>query len=363
VNPSCFSHHRKQEKDRHKNLKSSSYVHVYIIHNNNNMILPNMNHNINNTKNNNLSKLYKKLVYSIILILIICIVIRYLLITITSSSSSSSSSSIDTQTFIYVLLQYHEPSIRIFRCLYEIILLLICTFLSICIYIHYISYNITNTLLFQSIYNNDDDDENDADDDDEKLFHDPHSDDHDHEHDIDDEDDKANLIQHPSSNNNNVTINHEMDGKRQDISLYDVAHSIANTALDLFIYTCITLILYVVSTLQTIRTTTTTTTTTATNISTYMNIITTIVSPPTFPFVLVLFCIIRCIQYRKRYIQFYTILSYTIYAPYYNLSFRDGMIVRIYIYKHRFPVDTILLYISHHPYLSSSLYDKKNKLI
>ena len=239
---------------------------------------------------------------------------------------------------IQVLFQYHEPSIRIFRGLTEMILLLLCTAVSIRVYVHYIlPSSVVHLLLFQSIYysRNGDNDEDDNDsreqnmerNDDQALFQ-P----------VNDDDDDDNTDRHENQKENDEYINlvktdsdaaDEMDIATAT-SLHQLSVSILSMALDLSLYTCITLILYLLSAIHALQQpslSSATATTTSTNGDPSIAIWMAKIAAPTFPLLLFLFCSVRCIQSYQHYKQFYTILSYTIYAPFYNVTFRDGMIV------------------------------------
>ena len=283
-----------------------------------------------------------------------------------------------TRMLIQVLFQYHEPSIRIFRSLIEIILLLICTAVSIRIYVHYISSHIIHSLLFQSSIdsqnttsntNNMNDDEEVVEDEsydrnyDGTLFQSVHNNDtHDHtninNNNINDENDVNHHLETATplpttttttgsrrtpyiddDDNDNST---KMPSSSSSSSLHDLSMSILIMALDLFIYTCMTLIFYLVSAIHTLQpslssSSSSSTMSTSSSSSTTnhhqqqqpsMVILIARIAAPTFPLLLFLFCMIRCIQHYQRYKEFYILLSYTMSAPFYNVTFRDGMIVR-----------------------------------
>lgn len=260
-------------------------------------------------------QIYKKFVYIGILIFTLFIICL---------------STNDTSMIIRVLFQYHEPSIRIFRSLIEVVLLLLCTAVSIRVYTHYISFNIIQPLLFQSIYsqnhNSGNENEHVGRNYDHEIFQPLNDNDL---NDDDNDDDKMISLRtaespHPSDHDDDNTAT----------SLRRLSMSILSTACDLFIYTCITLIFYLLSAMHTLQSSSSSTTTTAVIPSeTYhppsrMLVGIAKIAAPTFPLLLFLFCTIRCIQCYQQYKEFYVILSYTIYAPFCNVTFRDGMIVR-----------------------------------
>ena len=275
-----------------------------------------------------------------------------------------------TRMLIQVLFQYHEPSIRIFRSLIEIILLLICTAVSIRIYVHYISSHIIHSLLFQSIdsQNNDTNNTNtmneeEAEDEsydrnyDGTLFQSVHNNDT-HDHTNNNDNDEKNDANHhletaaplptttttttASRRTPNIDDNDDNDNctkmpSSSLSSLHDLSMSILIMALDLFIYTCMTLIFYLVSAIHTLQPSLSSSSSSTTNHHQQqqqqqqqpsMVILIARIAAPTFPLLLFLFCMIRCIQHYQRYKEFYILLSYTMSAPFYNVTFRDGMIVR-----------------------------------
>jgi hypothetical protein len=241
----------------------------------------------------------------------------------------------DTSMLIQVLFQYHEPSIRIFRSLFEIMLLLLCTAISIRVYVYYISSNIIQQLLFQSIYfqnSNDVDEEEEDEEEDGKEYAErkyehgifqPVNDD-----DIDDQNtkDDESPLKHEKSVALSTNVPLHVVDKEDDTtraSLHQLSVTILSMAFDLLLYTCITLILYLLSAIHTLQSS-------SSNLSNNGSIIVWIakIAAPTFPLLLFMFCGLRCVQYYQKYKEFYTILSLTMYAPFYNVTFRDGMIVR-----------------------------------
>ena len=143
---------------------------------------------------------------------------------------------------------------------------------------------------------------------------------------------------HDHTNNNSTKM--PSSSSSSSSSLHDLSMSILIMALDLFIYTCMTLIFYLVSAIHTLQpslssssSTMSTSSSSTTNHhqqqqQSSMVILIARIAAPTFPLLLFLFCMIRCIQHYRRYKEFYILLSYTMSAPFYNVTFRDGMIVR-----------------------------------
>jgi hypothetical protein len=258
-------------------------------------------------------------------------------------------------TILLQAIQHHEPSLRIFRSLLEIALLLICTSISIAIYIRYISYTMTEQLLFQSVCDHSSNTAVTDDEIDDDHMENNHNDDDDDGHrnysptvHIDrqtpeshgrvNDDDAVALLTANTKNEttlpkqNTLCLNHH--GIPSPIS-------IVRMALDLFVWILMAFILYILSAIhavtqqqqQSLLQSTAATlhsnrAADRTNVI-YSNMAR--IAAPTFPLILMVFCCIRMIQFKKVYWQLYTVISYTLQAPLYDITFRDGMIVRIHV--------------------------------
>jgi hypothetical protein len=266
-------------------------------------------------------------------------------------------------TILLQAIQHHEPSLRIFRSLLEIALLLICTSISIAIYIRYISYTMTEHLLFQSVC---DHSSNTAVSDDEIDYDHVENNHNDDDDDDDDENDHRNYSptvhidqrtpeSHGHVNDDDaialLTANTKSETTlpKQNTSCHNhhgipSPISIVLMALDLFVWILIAFILYILSaihavTLQQQQQQQSLLQSTAATLHSnraadrtnmiYSNMAR--IAAPTFPLILMVFCCIRMIQFKKVYSQLYTVISYTLQAPLYDVTFRDGMIVRIHV--------------------------------
>jgi hypothetical protein len=253
-------------------------------------------------------KVLKKLIYLSILIFTL-IVIRFVT---------------DWNTLTQAV-QHHEPSLRIFRSLFEVALLLLCTSMSVSIYTHYLSYHMTHDLLFQSISNH--------------SFNDGTQPDHDHQE-ADDDDafakepadsiEKSHSLGH-SDKETLLTSNATDMMFHPNATLYSTGSvpspiSILCMALDLFIWIVMIFVLYLLSAVHAITTQQQAYNSTTNDNIVYSNMAR--IAAPTFPLLLFLFCFLRIVQFRKIYSQLYTVVSYTLHAPLYDVTFRDGMIVR-----------------------------------
>jgi hypothetical protein len=278
-------------------------------------------------------------------------------------------------TILLQAIQHHEPSLRIFRSLLEIALLLICTSISIAIYIRYISYTMTEHLLFQSVCdhssntvvsddesdddhmennnNDDDDDENDGHRNYSPTVHIDQRTPESHSH--VNHDDAVALL---TANTNETTL------PKQNTSCLNhhgipSPISIVRMALDLFAWILIAFILYILSAIHAVTQQQQQSLLQSTAATLYSNraadrtnmIYSNMarIAAPTFPLILMVFCCIRMIQFKKVYSQLYTVISYTLQAPLYDVTFRDGMIVRIHVdwfWLEHFP-NILILYSSH----------------
>jgi hypothetical protein len=269
-------------------------------------------------------KVFKKLIYLSVLLFTL-IVIR-----------SVTDWNIFTQA-----VQHHEPSLRIFRSLFEIALLLLCTSASVSIYTHYLSYSMTHDLLFQSV--SDCSSNVEAVRNSDHLFVDAHDNetlsksnaDVSDQNEVDmnqriyisesgsdlSQDDEVTLL----TSNANTMVFHP------NPTLYSTGSvpspiSIFCMALDLLIWIVMIFVLYLLSAVHAITTQQQTFNSTTNDNVIYSNMAR--IAAPTFPLLLFLFCFFRIIQFRKVYSQLYTVISFTLHAPLYDITFRDGMIVR-----------------------------------
>jgi hypothetical protein len=205
-------------------------------------------------------------------------------------------------------VQSHEPSLRIFRSLSEIALLLLCTAASISIYTHYLSYQMTHDLLFQSVPDPSskfipDKDHYHHDADDDYPFMKENVEDSDNEVDMNellpvsekpsdlDQDDEVTLL---TSNAKGVVFHpsatsYSTGGVPSPISILFMA-------LDLFIWIAMIFVLYLLSAIHTITTQQKTNGSTNDKII-YSNVAR--IAAPFFPLLLFLFCFVhRYTMYR-----------------------------------------------------------------
>lgn len=271
-------------------------------------------------------KVYKKLSYLSILMFTL-IVIR----------------SVTDWNILTQAVQHHEPSLRIFRSLFEIALLLLCTSASVSIYTRYLSYHMTHDLLFQNISDRSSNDGTV-----------PSSD---HHHLVADDDEALSTPNADCIEQNEVDMNQRVytSESRSNVDQDDevtllasntksmVFHStttlyskgsvpspisILCMALDMLIWIVMTFVLYLLSAIHAITAQQQTFNSTTNDNVIYSNMAR--IAAPTFPLLLFLFCFLRIIQFRKVFSQLYTVISFTLHAPLYDITFRDGMIVRRY---------------------------------
>jgi hypothetical protein len=273
-----------------------------------------------------------------------------------------------TGTQVFIIIQQHEPSIRIFRCLFEVYLLLVGTALSIHVYCHYLGADHIERLLFTTLPSAEtaDDIINDInsnkgkyqcgtteEEGDESSVEiqfqaydesDPFDD---HEQDIVEyigdihhtDDDKADI----STREGGILTNEQ---QRPPPPPFSSSLSLSNdripspasllgAALDLLLYILVTLVLYTVAAIGAADETLF-----LVNVDNekqrpyhkflggYQNWWAALSSlaAPTFPLVLFLFCLAKTIWPWRRRRTLWWILSYTIYAPWHEVTFRDGLI-------------------------------------
>jgi hypothetical protein len=288
----------------------------------------------------------------------------------------------DTSILWYVLLQYHEPSIRIIRCSIEITILLLGTAISIFIFQRYLCLSqphhddeneddVLHQLLFQSsdnnpmnqvgiddsnYYSSDNNKYNNNNNNNNKRLYESDlfapvvndmlgedgSDDKDHEHEGEDKGDSTrhckdheSLLDNHTSYDSNQHSQSKSTTKvdRQQRSTLPIA--ILCLAGDLFLYTIITFLLYFLSAIYTVQqqqlqqASGSKMNSSHDNSTTLVTRISTMAVAPTFPLLFVIACTIQLIRYYQHYQELYRIISYTFYAPFYTVTFRDGTIVRI----------------------------------
>lgn len=221
-----------------------------------------------------------------------CIYLVILLVTLGMIEQATT----DGRSSLWKTVQQHEPSVRIFRALSEVALLLLCTSGCVFVWSRYLGQEETERLMFYlplggggtvlDVTLRQDDD---------NAFDDAH------------EDDMFNEEEQPEMNTDD-------DGRVVDSpSLVPSPAALLSGALDLFLWILVTLVLYALAASA------------AVDINSDWRFLSQIAAP-TFPLLLFLYCGYKAVfPFRKRFIVF-QVLSFTLWAPSYSVSFRDGMI-------------------------------------
>lgn len=208
-----------------------------------------------------------------------------------------------TDASVFLTVMAHEPSIRIFRSLLEVFLLLCGTAASITVWKRYLGVSTTHSLLFYHPPFLEAPSANLHDDDDSHQFDDVHSDDLFESSDDDGDDDTVD----EETPKNKLTT----DGETSKLPLPSPL-SIFSGAMELLNYILIALVFYTLFSVQ--------------DFDGRGSKILSRVAAPTFPLLLFLFLIVKLALYLRRNFVLVRILSFTLWAPYFTVSFRDGMI-------------------------------------
>lgn len=243
-----------------------------------------------------------------------------------------------TDATIFDTIQLHEPSNRIFRSLFEVVLLLVCCSASIYVWIRYIPLAITENLLFQpaesslfaSLTTSYDDEVsnnlNGAHGDD--LFQSEGAGD---SKSITQQQDAKKYDQNLELESKDMlsvaVANFEVEGttitsSRDKAAKNSSPIAILGSALDLLVWSLVALVLYMVTAIEAVD---------ARPSEESNNLVSMLarIAAPTFPLLLFLFTAVRTVHPWRSRVNIIEIVSYTISAPFYEVTFRDGMIVSI----------------------------------
>jgi hypothetical protein len=288
-------------------------------------------------------RLQRKLVYTA------CLLLALLLIQRGSMQDDASFS-------IWTIVQQHEPSVRIFRALWETVLLLLCTAASITVWCRYLTVTTTARLLFAPVQATtpvtwtatavEPDDANDNDS--VATFADVHETDVFQGQNateesstttdlIEDYQDATEVAYHGTTFESNRTTDYQ--------DWIPTSLSIVNGALDLLVWILVALVLYTVTASEAIHW--------------YQPALVSSIdsmynasdnerqggghwmrwwarlAAPTFPLLLFTGAAIKAVYPWRLRRPLYAIVSYTLWAPGYEVTFRDGMIVRFCILRER----------------------------
>jgi hypothetical protein len=249
-----------------------------------------------------------------------------------------------TDTTIFNAVEQHEPSIRIFRALFEVVLLLLCCAASIGVWTRYITVPVTKSLLFQPVEQSltpgwmatkahDDDEEG-------VQFDDVRS------GDLFEKNDENSYVsstkeepQEVDAEGENMGLNDtsklpeaitelgdddETAIEADDANAIPSPMAVFSAALDLLVWILVALVLYTVTAIY------------AVNLhpsEESNNVVRMLASiaAPTFPLLLIAFAAVRAVHPWRKRVKVITIVSYTLGAPWYDVTFRDGMIVSRYL--------------------------------
>jgi EXS family len=251
-----------------------------------------------------------------------CIYILFLLLALYMIERS-------TGTRVFIIIQQHEPSIRIFRCLFEVFVLLLATAASVHVYGQYLGEHHVERLLFYPPPNNNNKDYRTE----EELseveiqFRDYD------ESDVFDVVDEEDIVEYLGDIHNHKPSRHD-DEKSTKEAMIKVTKddllklqpskwvpspsAILGSALDLFIWLLVTLVLYTVAAIGAADETV--------DERSYWWALLSSLAAPTFPLMLFLFTAFKAFfPWRNRRMLF-RVISFTWQAPWHEVSFRDGMI-------------------------------------
>jgi EXS family len=251
-----------------------------------------------------------------------CIYILFLLLALYMIERS-------TGARVFIIIQQHEPSIRIFRCLFEVFVLLLATAASVHVYGQYLGEHHVERLLFYPPPNNNNNKDHRTEEElseVEILFRDyDESDVFDVEEDIVEY--LGDLHHHEPSRHDDEKSTKEAMMKVSKDDLLKLQPSskwvpspsaILGSALDLFIWLLVTLVLYTVAAIGAADETL--------DERSYWWALLSSLAAPTFPLVLFLFTAFKAFfPWRNRRMLF-RVISFTWQAPWHEVSFRDGMI-------------------------------------
>ena len=218
-----------------------------------------------------------------------------------------------TDARVFVIFQHHEPSLRIFRSLFEIFLLLSCTAASIYVYTNYLGVSHTERLLFYKPFSQNESEmelsETGA------LFR---------------EHDEEEIIDFVGDVHEMTSFEQEMTNQLQYEPPKDLLHrpdkadnnipspaDLWRSALDMLIWILITLVFYTVAAIGGADE--------SVDANSYWGRFSSLAAP-TFPLLLFIFVAFKAIFPLRNRIMLLRIISFTIQAPWYEVSFRDGMI-------------------------------------
>lgn len=204
----------------------------------------------------------------------------------------------DANTFHAV--QKHEPSIRIFRALFEMVLVLLCCAASISIWARYLGVPEVASLMFAPA-------ESEA----LQTWTDREV-----------EEDESSLLPENEVYDDSEASDQAKNRERVQLDNYAALIpspiAIVSTALDLLVWILVTLVFHVVTAAQAID---------LTNHESGLVRTLARVAAPTFPLFLFVFCLVRAVRPWKARAKLVAIVSRTLLAPWHAVTFRDGMIV------------------------------------
>lgn len=245
-----------------------------------------------------------------------------------------------TDAAIFDAVQKHEPSIRIFRALVEVVVLLVCCAASIAVWTCYLTVPVTASLLFSPVESPltwtmtntaravVEEEEGDA------LFKDVQEDDLFVENKIvDSKEAVANKEKEMDDGDFELEKSSKPDQLEAEPDDYDEASpdgtaasmipsplAVLSAALDLLVWILVTLVLYTVTAIHAVNLQ-------PSDDSNHVVNFLARIAAPTFPLLLFCFCAVKAVYPWKLRSKLITIVSYTISAPWYEVTFRDGMIV------------------------------------